>query len=84
MAHCDEWTDWHLTDKGWTMGNSKTTFSDIKQMDIPIGRVLTKRYRELQTSSFSKNKIIIDEQWAKGDNALIQNLLEKFPFPNSI
>jgi hypothetical protein len=84
MAHCDEWTDWHLTDTGWIIGNNKTTFSDIKQMDIPIGRVLTKRYRELQTSSFSRNEIITDEQWTNGDNSLIKSLLEKLPFPNSL
>jgi hypothetical protein len=84
MAHEDEWTDWHLTESGWIRGDCKTTHSEVKRNERQNGTILTQRYRELQTSSFSKTKISVEDVWDNGDKTSIEKLKKKFPFPNSL
>jgi hypothetical protein len=84
MALCNEWTEWHLTETGWIKGKNRTTFSDLQKHQAVKGTVLIKKYQEIQTSSFSKVKVTIDDIWDNGDKEIIERLLKRYPFENSL
>ncbi len=84
MGHSDEWTDWHLTLNGWTIGNSHSEMGTLFEREIPTDRLLTKRYRELQTSPFSKVKVTSEIQWSSGLTDTMRRLEEKYPFPETL
>lgn len=46
MSASDEWTEWHLTPRGWERGSEKRDFSGVKSSPAPDGSVAVYRYRE--------------------------------------
>jgi hypothetical protein len=49
MAATNQWTEWHLTPRGWTSGSSKTDGLSA-WVDPPRDRVKTCVYKELVSS----------------------------------
>jgi hypothetical protein len=53
MALSDEWWEYHLTPQGWVEG-SEHLDSSFKKVAAPEGTVLTVRWVEYVSSSYSK------------------------------
>lgn len=67
MSESDEWTDWHLTPRGWEEGSQKLDFVGYQEKPVPKDGVMTCRYSEKLSSPFSKSK----------NDGEIKKLLEK-------
>ena len=48
MSYSDEWTEWHLTPRGWERGSERTDGPDVEFKEPPADRVL---YLPLERSS---------------------------------
>jgi hypothetical protein len=76
MSSTNEWTDYHLTQRGWEKGTEKLDFVGETQIPVPIDTVLTLRFHEHQSCSFAD-----EERWyeeicrSPGD---LDALLKKF------
>lgn len=80
MAASNEWTDWHLTPRGWERGTEKDDFKRVDR-DPPPDRVLSSRFKEYVASVYSKYERTSSITWRSADSALIETLLEKFGPP---
>ncbi|MGE8451793.1 MAG: hypothetical protein ACN6OP_14445 [Pseudomonadales bacterium] len=80
MAASNEWTDWHLTPKGWERGTEKDDFNRVDR-DPPSDRVLSSRFSEYAGSVHSTIERTSSVTWSCKDSALINALLEKFGQP---
>lgn len=80
MSASNEWTEWHLTPRGWEEGDSKTDFAS-KSEAAPADAVQTVKYREYLSSSFSKLEKTSEIEWSSDDKALIAELRAKFGEP---
>lgn len=79
MSAINEWTEWHLTPRGWEQGTEKTDFaSSTKIVAPPSDRVLTCRYYEYLSSVFSAVDKGVNEIWRSSQEKLIKELLQKF------
>jgi hypothetical protein len=84
MSLSNEWTDWHLTPRGWEAGTCKFDFGRTKK-ETPKDRVLTSRYSEQMSSAFSPIVSSVDEVWRDNDTKRVEQLLKKFgPCPQLI
>jgi hypothetical protein len=77
MSASDEWTQWHLTPRGWEKGDSETDFNSFDK-PTPDDRVQTVEYRELVASSFSGLEVTNEVIWSNEDEAAIVALTRKF------
>jgi len=78
MSASNEWTEWHLTPRGWERGTEKLDFGGTTDRKIPKDRVLTKKYREKSSSIYSPQEKELNTIWSSNDNIRIQNLTKKF------
>ncbi len=78
-SNISEWTEWHLTPKGWEKGTQKRELDpQLIEVETPVDRVLTFRYHEnLSINSAWLQKHII-EIWKDSDSKIVDELLEKF------
>jgi hypothetical protein len=84
MSASNEWTQWHLTPRGWEAGAEKTDFNRTDR-DPPADRVLTVTYKEHVSSSFSAMDATVREEWRSPDAALVAALLNQFgPAPEHL
>ena len=75
MSASNEWFEYHLTPAGWVAGSEKIDFAGLKPKPAPIDRVLTVRYHEFMSSSFSKMKKWREEVWRSDDEAKVRELV---------
>ena len=54
MSASHEWTEYHLTPRGWEQGSWKIDFGDVHKKDPPPNRFLTCVYHERLSSVFSQ------------------------------
>ncbi|TWC35091.1 hypothetical protein FBY03_111139 [Pseudomonas sp. SJZ079] len=80
MAASNEWTEWHLTPRGWERGTEKEDFRKIER-DPPADRVLSSKYGQYLSSIYSKLEESNPITWRGADSALIDALLSKFGPP---
>ncbi len=78
MASSNEWTEWHLTPRGWERGTEKIDFGDTEVVIPPEDRVLTCVYRQymgwgVKASSASP----VEEEWRSDDEDMVYLLLEE-------
>jgi hypothetical protein len=78
MSASDEWTEWHLTPRGWEMGSTRVDFSPTRLVAPPPDRVLTFRYRETLSAGISRTSIAKTELWRSEDAVRIRELMTKF------
>jgi len=79
MSASNEWTEWHLTPRGWKGGTEKIDVEGIREtVPPPADRVLTCRYYETLPSTFSEWDRGVKQMWSTSDKKLIDELLEKF------
>jgi len=85
MSFSNEWTEWHLTPRGWETGSERTDGPGVTFKENPADRVLTYRYQEEQTSPYAKMHKGGSKSWESDDKQAVEDLLKKFgPAPDSL
>lgn len=83
MAISNEWTEWHLTPRGWEAGSKKRDHSGTHRVERPQDAVLTCTYYDIRTGPGSQP--YDTEDYRIGDDSLVHELLGKFgSFPRSL
>jgi hypothetical protein len=77
MSTSNEWSLWHLTAGGWIQGTKNQDLGNKVERPIPSDTVLTCRYRELMSASFSKLENDVMELWRSPDGDAVKILLAK-------
>jgi hypothetical protein len=77
MSASNEWTQWHLTPRGWERGIEKEDFRRVDR-EPPVDRVQTVTYREHLSSSFSSLDKSSDVEWECDDKGKIEALTQEF------
>lgn len=80
MARTEEWTERHLTPRGWERGGEKTDFS-LKTREPPADRVLSVRYRELVSDSGGPAERGTIEIWSGANKSAIAKLRAQYGPP---
>ena len=80
MARSEEWTDRHLTPRGWEVGSKRTDFS-LKEREPPDDRVLTVRYREFLSDRDGPGDKGTIEIWSGRNKSAIAKLRAQFGAP---
>ncbi len=83
MSASDEWTEYHLTPKGWETGSDRVDGQGETLKDPPADRVLTVRWREYLGSVYGKMKRYHEEVWKSDDVTAISALRKQFGEPPS-
>ena len=79
MSASHEWTEYHLTPRGWEQGSYQRDFAKRQDEPPPADRVLTKIYGERLSSMFSKKpELYENETWRGTDADAIARLQRKF------
>jgi hypothetical protein len=81
MAPRREWTEWHLTPRGWEIGSTRHGDSGNNWQSEPEDRVLSATYKEQQTSTQPEPTTGVEESWRTKDPekaASIPGLLQKY------
>jgi len=78
MSASNEYTEWHLTKKGWESGTKKTDFHKPLIVLAPLDRVLSYKYFEYMSSGFNDIEKGLEEIFRCGDDNSISQLLIKF------
>ncbi|MBW4512675.1 MAG: hypothetical protein KME64_40215 [Scytonematopsis contorta HA4267-MV1] len=78
-SNISEWTEWHLTPKGWEKGTQKRELeAQLIEVETPVDRVLTFRYHENVSINSVWLEKHITEVWKDLDSKIVDELLEKF------
>lgn len=77
MAGSNEWTERHLTPRGWEEGDSKTDFSPVVPGPTPADRVMTVTFTET-CSGYGPVHRAAKTEWCSDNDELVQELLSKF------
>jgi glycerate 2-kinase len=73
MAIRKEWTEWHLTPRGWEQGSTRREGRGNDWRDEPDDRLLSYQYCEIQTSG-SAPRITAEETWRTKDPGALAQL----------
>jgi hypothetical protein len=72
MAIRKEWTEWHLTPRGWEQGSTRREGRGNDWRDEPADRLLSYQYCEIHPSA-GERRITTEETWRTKDaDALAQ------------
>jgi hypothetical protein len=78
MAIRKEWTEWHLTPRGWEQGSTRREGRGNEWRDEPADRLLSYQHIEIHGSAghpkISTPKITTEETWRTKDPAALQQL----------
>ena len=80
MSASNEWTEWHLTPRGWERGTEKEDFRRVDR-DPPPDRVLTVTNQEYMGSTFSAMQKSSSITWESKDKGAIAKLKMQFGEP---
>jgi hypothetical protein len=72
MAMGDEWTEWHLTPRGWERGSERQDAYGTKTKPPPTDTVLTVRYYD-----YLRGGSQLEEKWRSQDGAEVARLLKE-------
>jgi hypothetical protein len=78
MAPRKEWTEWHLSPRGWEKGATRVHGTGNIWVEEPLDRALSSVYQELETSSSPEVKKWSEETWRSKDTAKVNELLAQF------
>jgi hypothetical protein len=70
-----EYTERHLTPRGWERGTERIDYGKVTQKDPPPDRVLSVRWTEEQPSPYAKIHRGSEKFWRSKDEAVLQRLL---------
>lgn len=79
MPASDEWTEWHLTPRGWERGSQQRDFESprTKEGPRPGDAVLTVKYSDYWASMSRPGEAGTEEIWRSSNEALVAELLAK-------
>ena len=77
MSASDEWTEWHLTPRGWERGTEHLDHGETKR-DPPDDRMATVRIGDRYASAFSKCDHFTEHIWRSSDEKELGRLLSKY------
>lgn len=85
MSASNEWTEWHLTPRGWESGSEMVDIGNETYKSPPADRVLTFKYCEHMSSMYSGIDKTCNETWRGSDASVIESLLATFgPAPRRL
>lgn len=73
MAPRKEWTEWHLTPRGWEQGSTRREGRGNDWRDEPADRLLSYQYCEIETSTLPP-RITHEETWRTKDPVALAKL----------
>jgi hypothetical protein len=79
MSATNEWWEFHLTKDGWITGSEQLDFGPEKSVPTPPNTLLTRRYKEYASSTFSAVERTYSDRGEKTEE--VKSLLRKFPHP---
>jgi len=74
MSASNEWTEWHLTPRGWERGTEKEDFRRIDR-EPPTDRVLTTKWIEQQGHAYGNMHCDHQEIWRSENGDAVNNLV---------
>ena len=77
MAVRKEWTEWHLTPRGWEKGATRVHGQGNTWVEEPLDRVLSCVYQELENSDTPQLKKWSEETWRSKKEEDVKAALEK-------
>jgi len=80
-----EWTEWHLTPRGWEKGATRVHGQGNTWVEEPLDRVLSCVYQELETDASPEVKKWKEETWRSKKAEEVKALEEKYgPSPDKL
>jgi hypothetical protein len=73
-----EWTEWHLTPRGWEKGATRVHGQGNTWVEEPLDRFLSCVYQELQTDASPEAKKWKEETWRSKKSEDVAALEQKF------
>src|SRR5271170_4625820 len=85
MAARKEWTEWHLTPRGWEKGATRVHGQGNTWVEEPLDRLLSRVYQELQGDTSPEVKKWSEETFRSKKTAEVGEALKKFgPIPERL
>jgi hypothetical protein len=85
MAARKEWTEWHLTPRGWEKGATRVHGQGNTWVEEPVDRLLSCVYQEVQTDASPEIEKWSEETYRSKKAAEVQDALKKFgPCPERL
>lgn len=78
MSASNEWTDWHLTPRGWERGSQKCDNQPEVTKPVPVDRVLTSRFTEEVSGLGGRADRYGETTWRHEQETKIIELLAKY------
>jgi hypothetical protein len=80
-----EWTEWHLTPRGWEKGATRVHNQGNTWVEEPLDRVLSCVYQELETDATPEVKKWKEETWRSKKPEQVTELEKKYgPCPENL
>jgi hypothetical protein len=73
-----EWTEWHLTPRGWEKGATRAHNQGNTWVEEPLDRVLSCVYQELETDASPEVKKWKEETWRSKKPEQVTDLEKKY------
>jgi hypothetical protein len=85
MAVRKEWTEWHLTPRGWEKGATRVHGQGNTWVEEPLDRALSSVYQELQSDGSPEIKKWVEETRRSKKTSEVDDLLKQFgPCPEKL
>jgi hypothetical protein len=81
MANRKEWTEWHLTPRGWERGASRVHDQGNTWVEEPTDRVLSSVYQERETDASPGVQKWSEETWRSKKAQNTDELLKQYGPP---
>lgn len=78
MAVRREWTEWHLTPRGWEAGSTRREGAGTKWTDEPEDRVLSCVFQELRATETPDVETSSEETWRSKKATNVDELVQQF------
>jgi hypothetical protein len=85
MANRKEWTEWHLTPRGWERGASRVEGKGNTWVEEPTDRVVSSVYQERETDASPEVQKWSEETWRSKKAENTDTLLKQYgPAPERL
>jgi hypothetical protein len=85
MAARKEWTEWHLTPRGWEKGATRVHGQGNTWVEEPVDRLLSCVYQEVETDTSTEVRKWSEETFRSKKKAELDAALNKFgPCPEHL
>ncbi len=79
MSASNEWTEWHLTPRGWIEGSEELDFGGGKKVATPADRVVTVKLGvKLGSGHSTKFHYYNNLVWQSSDASVVDRLVDQF------